>query len=472
MLVPTATQADVSSLTFGQRLHRYLMKSVLQHDQTTDLPKLREGDGGARELTDRPALASSSAGRGASAQQKDPPHESPLRRRSAEPRGEPSGTAAPLPARNRAGPGRTGAWRGLLPWVGYPHLYRSYPAARGEPLEGVEAFSDSFVKRRRAVASPGTEPFCLLLGDGCRTASEEGMAEQGQEGERERDRCCEGEEGKARENRHGPLKAEAEGEAAPSPAALRASPPLAGENGLARLLLSAQRPGPSVRPPRPPSSCPVAPGGPRRSRCPVAPPARGRAAPGGRAPRQSRAAVRRGSVRSLRSPRRLLTAPAGPPELPEAPAQHYAAAVWAACRRQAARAPSRCPAVTGLRGAGGGRRRPLLSYPAVPAMRGGAAPPPAARRRGTRLWRCRGAAAGPRGVRSVAGGRDCCCTAGGGRSQSPGSPEPPQPGARGCPRRVWTSRCRRGPLTRVAWRQPCRGPPASSLHPPSGAVRQ
>lgn len=46
MLAPTAAQADVSSLTFGQRLHRYLMKSVLQHDWTTDLWKRRERDGG------------------------------------------------------------------------------------------------------------------------------------------------------------------------------------------------------------------------------------------------------------------------------------------------------------------------------------------------------------------------------------------------------------------------------------------
>lgn len=42
MLAPTAALADGSSLIFGQRMHRSLMKSVLQHDWTTDLWKRRQ----------------------------------------------------------------------------------------------------------------------------------------------------------------------------------------------------------------------------------------------------------------------------------------------------------------------------------------------------------------------------------------------------------------------------------------------
>lgn len=111
-------------------------------------------------------------------------------------------------------------------------------------------------------------------------------------------------------------------------------PPLAGENGLVRLGLGAQLPGPSLRAPSRPRSRPMAAGGTRRWRSPVALPGRGWASPGrvGPAAEQGRGAAGQRMLPPYphHPPRRPLTAPAGLQEPPEAPGQHNATAVWGA----------------------------------------------------------------------------------------------------------------------------------------------
>lgn len=138
------------------------------------------------------------------------------------------------------------------------------------------------MKRSSAAGSSGTEPFCLLLGDGCKTASEAGMAVRGREGERKRLWEAAGGRGgnrNAREHRPDPLKVETEGETAPSPASLcavrpRHPPPLrmasSGSSSAPNSLGPAEGPS-AVLPPVRVSGRPVAP--PGRGRAVYGPPA-------------------------------------------------------------------------------------------------------------------------------------------------------------------------------------------------------
>lgn len=307
------------------------------------------------------------------------------------------------------------------------------------------------MKRSRSVGSPGTELFCLLLGDGCGTASEEGIAERGRQGERERPA---GRGWKSPRKPAPPTDGGNRGgnRGSPSPAALCGVHPRRGADGLVRLLLSAHLPGLSLRgflclwfPPHGVRVGLAGRGAPWPLRVAAERPPRGRA--------RVTAGPQRGWVVPTfsQSPRRPLTAPAAVQQLHKAPGPHNAVAVWGACRPQPARRS--LPAVRCNRLAGHKRRAAAApSSPArgLPALRR-SPPPPAALSFGpprSGRWRCRGAA-GPRGAFRVAGGRDCSCTgaaAGGARARPLAAPR------RGAGLQVRGASQRRPGLLHLPWR--------------------